>query len=169
MKPFLMPIVFALIALWLTLQANDAAGWRFVPDNDSYLGYTASIVNGDGYRQCPPAGYIMCEQGDWMPTGGPTAYRLPVYPLLLVPLVAAGYADPLPLVRLVHCLLAAALVSLTVGYAQRLRGQWAGAAAGVALLTVPGLTEYARLPLTELPFAVGVMVLVWTLTFKAAK
>ena len=132
-------------------------------ESDKYLGYAASLVRGEGYRNCPVDGYIECEGLHGTPIQGsqPTAYRLPVYPLLLsLGLLVFGTDDPLPSLRMAQSLLAAALVCLTVGYAHGHAGARGGLIAGVVMLINPLLYESAALLMTELPFAVLIIVLI---------
>jgi hypothetical protein len=155
-----LPILFALLTFSLTLGSIDFAAFP-ESESDNYLGYAAALVRGQGYRNCPVDGYVACEGIHGTDAQGSieTAYRLPVYPLWLGAQMGV-VGEGLPPLRIMNCLLAAALVCLTVGYARRY-GERAAFVAGVVMLVNPMLYESAGLLQTEMLFAVLLILLLW--------
>jgi hypothetical protein len=85
--------------------AVPALGRVPLPDSDNYLAIARSVASGDGYQL----------------QGRRTAYRPPLYPLTLTPIVAALGDDHLGLgIAVLHAILGAGTVALTMAAARRL-------------------------------------------------
>lgn len=115
------------------LIVTSVGSGRF-EDPDNYLPLARSIVAGDGL----------------MLRGRPTAYRPPLYPLLLAPIVAIG-GDRLPAaVAALHVLLGTATAGLTFQAAGRLGLSTTRAViAGLIVACDPVLVWQARFVMTE--------------------
>ena len=140
-------IVVLLIAALARLAVIVPRLGQPMDDPDNYLAIARSVANGQGYRLA----------------GRPTAYRPPLYPLLLVP--GAWGADLSLWVFTLNVGLGAATVGLTYGTARRWdrpRGRALVAAAIVAL--DPVLVAQARLPMTETLSAATLALALWALS-----
>jgi hypothetical protein len=132
----------ALLALLLLLAAGarlalalPALGRSPLPDPDNYLALARSVAEGQGYRL----------------QGRLTAYRPPLYPLTLAPLLAALDPNRLGIgIAVYHALLGVVTVALTVLAARRLDLPPAGVAiAGVVVAFDPVLVAQSRHVMTE--------------------
>jgi 4-amino-4-deoxy-L-arabinose transferase-like glycosyltransferase len=117
-------------------------------DPDNYLPLARSIAAGEGLSL----------------NGRPTAYRPPLYPLLLAPLVAASGARAVPGVAALHIALGAATVGLTALAAGRwgLGGRRSVAAALIVAID-PVLLWQARFVMTETLTAFLLAAALWAL------
>jgi 4-amino-4-deoxy-L-arabinose transferase-like glycosyltransferase len=114
-----------------------ASAWGDVlPDPDNYVSLARSVAAGEGLRL----------------VGRPTAYRPPLYPLLLAPLagLAPGELGFSRLILLVNLALGGATVATALAAARRWGlGPRGVAAAGLIVACDPVLVAQARLPMTE--------------------
>ncbi len=118
-------------------------------DRDLYLGIAHELREGHGYS----------TPGTEVPT--PTAFRPPLYPLLLV--VTGGYSTG---IAVLHLLLAGVMVLATGLAAQRLAGGTRllpGLLAGGLVAVDPLLLLYSGLPMTETLCSGLTAVLLWRL------
>lgn len=125
-------VVLVAILARLTILAPLAG--RPMDDPDNYLEIARSLWRGEGYRL----------------QGRPTAYRPPLYPLLLAPVVGPAGRSPFLGVAGLHLLLGAATGALTWRTA-RLWGlsEPRALAAGLVVALDPVLLAQARWPMTE--------------------
>ena len=100
--PSLPVLVAVLLAIALRAAAMLAGSGSF-EDPDNYLPLASSLASAEGLS--------------W--NGRPTAYRPPLYPMILAPLVKFGDERPLLGIALLHLTLGAATVALTAGTARR--------------------------------------------------
>ncbi|MDR3618564.1 MAG: dolichyl-phosphate-mannose-protein mannosyltransferase [Paludisphaera borealis] len=122
-----------LTALALRLAVMSTGSGRF-DDPDNYLPLARSIAAGDGLTL----------------RGRPTAYRPPLYPLILAPLAALSGERLLAAVAGLHLLLGAATAGLTFRTAERLGvGTMRATAAGLIVACDPVLVWQARFVMTE--------------------
>ncbi len=127
-------MIVALIAAMVVRGALMAVGTGAFDDPDNYLPLAQSLAAGQGL----------------MLKGRPTAYRPPLYPILLAPIVKFGGQKLIPAIAIFHLLLGAATVGMTVLAARRWglsRGRVLVAAAIVAL--DPVLAWQSRFIMTE--------------------
>ncbi len=125
-----------LVVLTLVVRLVVILGLRgqLTEDIDGYLGIARQIADGNGF--------VNPE------TGQPTAFRPPLYPILLagwLPFGPAAFG-----VAVLHVILAAATVVLTFGTGRRLGlSNLRSAIAGGLIACDPLLARYAALPMTE--------------------
>jgi hypothetical protein len=120
-------------ALIARLAVMSAGSGRF-DDVDNYLPLARSIADGEGLKL----------------RGRPTAYRPPLYPLILAPLVAASGEHPLAAVAGLHLLLGGATAGLAFRAAERLGlGTVRATAAGLIVACDPVLVWQSRFVMTE--------------------
>ena len=100
--PHLSVLLAVILAIGLRAAAMFVASGAF-EDPDNYLPLAGSLAHGEGLS--------------WK--GRPTAYRPPLYPLILAPLVKIGGERPLAGIAVLHLALGAATVALTAGTARR--------------------------------------------------
>jgi hypothetical protein len=123
----------AATAFLARLGAMSVGSGRF-EDPDNYLPLARSIAAGDGLTL----------------QGGPTAYRPPLYPLILAPLTPIAGGRLLWAVGGLHLLLGAATAGLTFRAAERLgMGTIRATAAGLVVACDPVLAWQARFVMTE--------------------
>ncbi len=125
-----------LVTFTMILRIGIILGLRgdLTGDIDGYLGIAQQIADGNGFANPD--------------TGQPTAFRPPLYPVLLSGWLAVG---PLTIgVAILHVLLSAGTVWLTFATARRLGLSLVGATlAGGVVACDPLLARYAALPMTE--------------------
>jgi 4-amino-4-deoxy-L-arabinose transferase-like glycosyltransferase len=128
------PLGFVVLtALIVRLGAMSVGSGRF-EDPDNYLPLARSIASGEGL----------------MLRGRPTAYRPPLYPLVLAPLVSLAGDHVVAAVAGLHLLLGAATAGLTFRTAERLGlGPLRAAAAGLIVACDPVLVWQSRFVMTE--------------------
>jgi len=115
------------------LAAMSVGSGRF-EDPDNYLPLARSVASGDGL----------------MLRGRPTAYRPPLYPMILAPLASLTGDRPHTAVGLLHLLLGAATAGLTFRAAESLGlGTAQATAAGLIVAFDPVLAWQARFVMTE--------------------
>ena len=122
-------------------------GWRLDQDLDAYLEIARNLAVGDGFSMGQPPHL--------------TAYRPPLYPLLIAALFACGGTTAT--LGLMQIVLGTVTAGLTLRVGQRLQlgsASWL-AAGGVAI--DPLLLQYTSLPMTETLCAVLVAVWCWVL------
>lgn len=130
---FLLPAVLLILCLLPRLAVLGRSWDDLSDDRDAYLGIAQGIAAGRGY--CTPG------------TETPTAFRPPLYPLLLAPW--AGDEDKLPRAFL-HLLLAGGTAVLLWRTAGQLGlGRMSRAAATLFFAVDPLLVRYVALPMTE--------------------
>lgn len=135
-----------LIAVALAVRVVALGVWheRLRVDVDAYLALAAGIAEGNGF--------VAPE------SGAATAYRPPLYPLLLAPFVKAG-ATALG-VAVLNLIAGVATVGLTWLLARRLDLQRGGAFVAGALVAVdPLLVQYTASAMTEVVFTALVALL----------
>lgn len=122
-----------LVAMLLRLAVIGLAPQHLGDDRDAYLGIARELQQGHGFAT--PAVH------------NPTAYRPPLYPLLLAAVTSIGPHWP---VAALHILLAAATVWLTYSFTYRgTDSPWAATAAAAFVSVDPLLVWYASFPMTE--------------------
>ena len=129
----------AIILLAVTLRAAAMArGGGAFEDPDNYLSLARTLAAGEGFQI----------------KGRPTAYRPPLYPLMLAPLVSLERERSMLLIALLHLGLGAGTVWLTA-LAAKGSGLSSGRAAMAALLVAcdPVLVWQSRAVMTETPAA----------------
>lgn len=141
----------------LAMAARGLALWRFgerlADDPDGYLMLARSIAAGDGFGY--PPGH---------PLGAPTAYRPPLYPMLLAgPVAAAGRSEALLPIFIggLQLVLGSATVWLTVLTARRLISNGRALLAGLLVAIDPLLVYDTALVMTETTCALLVALLLW--------
>jgi hypothetical protein len=136
-RPPAAAVALALIVLAGAVRlavALPALGRSPLPDPDNYLAIARSVAGGEGYRL----------------RGRPTAYRPPLYPLTLTPLVATLGDRTGPGIAALHALLGAGTVALTLAAARRLGLSPARTLlAGAVVALDPVLVAQARGVMTE--------------------
>jgi len=112
-------------------------------DRDSYLAIAENVANGHGYSA----------------TGkdAPTAFRPPLYPLVLA--LGRLFVEPAWIVAVLHVLCGTATVYLTVCLGRRLGMQGGALVAGGLVAVDPLLLRYSTLPMTETLFTMLVTLL----------
>lgn len=145
----LTPLVFALVALHLSLSYTADVGWNHHQEHlgDRYDCLSHSILKGD---------YLDCHTG-----AAPTAYRLPVYPVVLAGMFGA-FGGSEAAARLLQSVIAACTVYVAVAFAQRLGG--VGWIAGVGCVVSWSLYYFASMLMTESLFALLLLLFVVALT-----
>ncbi len=131
--------LWAVVALAIILRAAVMLrGYGTFEDPDNYLPLARSLVSGEGYAL----------------RGRPTAYRPPLYPILLAPLTPILGDDSWLGVALLHLALGGATVWLTAAAAKG-SGMPAGRQALAALIVAvdPGVVWQSRSVMTETPSA----------------
>lgn len=125
----------SLILLGLAVRAAAlAAYWpQLAADPDQYRGIAENLAGGVGY--CVPM------------TVRPTAFRPPLYPLLLAAVLSTGAGTAG--IAALHLLLAATTLSLTAVCAWQLRLGWAGLVAGLLVALDPLLVSSVAQVMTE--------------------
>lgn len=119
--------------------------WTPRSDADQYVQLARNLAAGDGYSLAFPQLQLHA-----------TAFRPPLYPLLLaVPTWATG-GDELWPGRLLSLLLGLAVIALTVVFVHRLGGPFAALAAGLAVALYPPLIANDTVTLTE-PLALSLL------------
>jgi 4-amino-4-deoxy-L-arabinose transferase-like glycosyltransferase len=98
-----LPIVIAIIASVVIRTTVMAAGSGRFDDPDNYLPLAHSLAAGQGLAL----------------KGQPTAYRPPLYPLLLAPILKLAGAQAITAIALFHLVLGAAMVGMTALCARR--------------------------------------------------
>ena len=123
------------VMLAIAVRAGAAFGVHgSFDDPDNYLPLASSLAHGEGLS--------------W--NGRPTAYRPPLYPILLAPLVKFGDERPLLGIALLHLALGAATVALTARTAQRWElCEVRVAAAALIVACDPVLVWQSRFVMTE--------------------
>ncbi|REJ86801.1 MAG: phospholipid carrier-dependent glycosyltransferase [Planctomycetota bacterium] len=149
-------LLASIVLLGFAVRVVAVSLWQenLVQDRDAYLALAAGLLEGRG----------LSSPG----TTRPTAFRPPLYPMLLA---ARGGADALAYVAIVHVLLGTATVALTLLLARRLGlGTRAAAlAAGIVGLD-PLLVLYTTFPMTEtLSTFLTTALLLWIVHFAQAQ
>lgn len=117
---------------------------EFTDDRDAYLGIAENLMQGVGY--CTPG------------TNHPTAFRPPLYPLLLaIVMKLAGTAG----LAMLHLCLGAITIWATVRLAERLGLKQGALVAGLLVAIDPLLLRYTTLPMTEVTFASLTTMMLW--------
>ena len=137
-----------LLILALALVLRFGAVWllrgQLADDRDAYLAIAENLAAGREYASVP---------------GEPTAYRPPLYPLILAPAVAI--ARPAAGVATVNLVAGVLTVWITLCLSRRL-GLGRGASVAAAVVAVdPLLVQYAAQPMTEVVAAALVTAFVW--------
>jgi 4-amino-4-deoxy-L-arabinose transferase-like glycosyltransferase len=162
-RTHLIAIIAAGIAFLLSAQEWRPRGYGNLSaelTTDWYLGLAANLLAGRGYQDCEPAAEPpFCDEEQLR---GPTAYRLPGYPIFLAGNLALfGQHDNAAVsVRLFQLVLTMLLVYLTAIYAARFAGDIAGASAGLLMATNPFLHIFSGHILTELFFTLLLLIFV---------
>lgn len=125
------------LLLLLAALLRGTACWRFSPelndDPDAYLGIARSLLDGRGYAS--PGSTV------------PTAYRPPLYPVLLAGVLALG--DSPASIGLLHVALGTATVWLTYVIGRRMGGAVLALAAAALVAGDPLLVRYSSQVMTE--------------------
>ena len=137
------------------------------------VGVRALVIGRGGVRLDDPDGYLalarsLIREGSFQINGRPTAYRPPLYPLLLAPCVGLRAATGLPVaIGLLHLALGAGTVALVADSARRwgLIRSAVGLAAMVAAVD-PVLVAQSRSIMTETLAAFLVAATLWALTLQ---
>ncbi len=106
---------------------------RLNDDIDGYRGIAEQVAAGDGFSNPE--------------TGRPTAFRPPLYPLLLSAIFAAGGGNAG--IAFLHVLFGTGTVFLTWGLGLRLNLDRGAKAAAVVIAVDPLLLQYSTVPMTE--------------------
>ncbi len=139
-------LALALAARLAVFLVNDRqAEPRFtVPDSQSYIA----------------AGWSLAQHGAMLDYAGlPDWGRVPVYPLILSALFAAGIATPAALQAgvLLQVLIGTLAVVLAARLAAHLAGPAAGLATGIVLAIEPSLLAYSNVVLSEMPYTLALL------------
>lgn len=150
MRRTAVPLLFALVALHLSLSFTAGVGWNH---HEEYLGdrydcLSRSILQGQ-YADC--AGIT------------PTAYRLPGYPVALAGMFGA-FDGSEAAARLLQSVLAACSVFVVVTFTQRLGGS--AFVAGLGACVSWGMYYFASMLMTEGVFTLVLLLFVVTLTYR---
>lgn len=124
----------ARVAYWLFVTPD----WEPRSDADHYLDLARSLASGKGFQFAFP----QLEMH-------PTAFRPPLYPLLLAIPQWVGGTDVLWPARLLSLILGVAVIALTVQLGLRLAGLVAGVVAGGLVAIYPPLVANDTITLTE--------------------
>jgi 4-amino-4-deoxy-L-arabinose transferase-like glycosyltransferase len=137
-KRSVVPALIVLLALALRLVAI-AADSGYVPAHDAYDydRHARSIASGEGF---PESGYV--------PEGGPSALRPPVYPYLLGAVYAAS-GDSITMGRVVGALFGALAVALLYLIVLRIWGRRVGLIAALLAAVFPSLVLLSQDLLSE--------------------
>lgn len=145
--------------LAIGLAARGLALWKFSgqlqADADGYRAIAESLVAGRGFGF--PEG---------SPNAAPSAYRPPLYPCLLTPLVLGASGNQTTICRCIgalHLVLGAGTIWLTILAARRLGLRRAGVVAGLLVAIDPLLVYNASLVMTETTAAFLAALWVWLL------
>lgn len=141
------PACLVVAAITVRLIAAFAHSAPLASDPDGYVALAGSLAEGRGFVD--PA------------TGEPTAFRPPLYPLLLV--VPISLCGPKAGVLLVQLALSGVLVASTWWIGLRTAdngGRWVGGIAAGLVVIDPLLVLYTLQPMTELAFATLVSLLI---------
>jgi 4-amino-4-deoxy-L-arabinose transferase-like glycosyltransferase len=122
------------IAYWALVTPD----WLPNSDADQYLRLGRAIANGDGYSLVFPQLEMHA-----------TAFRPPLYPLLLAVPSAVFGDEALWPVRLLSVILSLGVVALTVVYVRRIAGDLAAVVAGCAVAVMPSIIANDTVSLTE--------------------
>lgn len=148
------PALYCLIGLLaVALGLRLAVVQRLLPqlsqDRDGYLALAASVVEGRGF---------VSEE-----TGRPTAYRPPLYPLMIAALRCVSERPWL--LGIVQSFLGTMTVGLTWGIGRRLTGTWPALLAAGLVAVDPLLLQYTTHAMTETLFTfLTTALLILTLT-----
>jgi 4-amino-4-deoxy-L-arabinose transferase-like glycosyltransferase len=131
--PLLLGLVFRVV-YWVFVTPD------WVPDSDAdqYLRLARALAGGDGYALVFP----QLEMH-------PTAFRPPLYPVILSLTQWISGDDALWPARVLSILIGLGVIALTVEYARRLAGATAGLIAGCAVAVMPSLLANDTITLTE--------------------
>jgi 4-amino-4-deoxy-L-arabinose transferase-like glycosyltransferase len=116
-----------------------------ISDTDHYHTLALAVSHGDGLVHVYPFDFLH-----------PTAFRPPLYPMLLGGLYAA-VGRHLVVAQLLNAVLGSAVVVLTAVLATRVAGRRAGLAAGIVAAVYPPLLVNDAVPLTE-PLALCLLI-----------
>lgn len=143
--------------LLLAALLRAGALWHFrgdlSQDRDAYLAIAENLAAGRGYSV--PGSTT------------PTAYRPPLYPLILAGLFGIG--GDAPSLGLLHLALATATVFLTYRIGRSLGSEWVALAAAGLVAVDPLLVRYTALPMTETLFTFLVALLLVLLVDRREK
>lgn len=139
-KLFLLGIIC--LALLLRIGMLSQRFDSLSDDRDAYLGIANAIVAGDGFSV--PG------------TNQPTAFRPPLFPVLVAVCLKLGGLNILGFVQVI---LSVGIVYLTIQLGQRLGNEKAGLIAGFFVALDPLLNWYVSFPMTETFFTFLVMLL----------
>ena len=129
------------IAYWIALTPR----WRPESDASQYLELARNVAAGDGYSAVFPQLELHA-----------TAFRPPLYPLLLALPTWIFGPDALWPARLFSVLFGVGAVALTVVFVNRIGGLFAAAVAGTAVALYPPLVANDTVTLSE-PLALALM------------
>jgi len=113
----------------------------------------------DGYRRLAQN---LLAHGTFGSGAVPTAYRPPLYPLMLVPCVALGRSGSMA-IAVLHLMLAAGTVLITYGLGRRWGLGRFGLLAGVLVVCDPILLNQSTQVMTETPAALLAVACLWAL------
>lgn len=131
------PVLLALatrLGYWLLITPD----WLPNSDADQYLRLGRAIANGEGFSLVFPQLEMHA-----------TAFRPPLYPILLALPSAVFGDDALWPVRLLSVVLSLGVVALTVVYTRRIAGDLAAVVAGCAVAVMPSIIANDTVSLTE--------------------
>jgi hypothetical protein len=137
--------VFAVLALCLLAYAFLTGTPMKYPDERDYVAIASSVVNGDGFTA----------------NGSPTAFRPPIWPLILAGFMQLGL--PQSLLALVPSLLMVAAAGVASVLGMRISRTPFGAIAGIAVLIYP-LNVYTAVRLYPQALATLLILLLWLFT-----
>ncbi len=127
----------AAVAVRLLYWALMTPHWRPMSDSAQYVGLAHSLADGHGYGSTFPQLWHH-----------PTAFRPPLYPLLLTPMVWLSGNALWPL-RLLSVVIGAAVAVLASRLAWRIGGVSAGVVAGILVAVYPPLVANDTVTLSE--------------------
>ena len=149
------------ISMITTRQTNNLVTQNIF-QLDPYFTYGQNLLSGQGYRNC---GFDPISLTCLSNANADRAYRLPVYPLMLTPILIIGNGMTPQAIALALCL-QSALWGATVGLSVGLACRWGLPAAlctGFLLLLSTSAYYLAGLLMTEISFTFGVMLWLYSL------
>lgn len=119
-------------AILVRILANAALPQNMLDDRDNYLGLAAGIANGDGFRN--------------EFTGEPTAFRPPLYPIVMAALQSIGVPRG---IGVLHAVLGGITTWLVMRAARAMGIGSVAILAGLLVAFDPILVQYSTFPMTE--------------------
>jgi 4-amino-4-deoxy-L-arabinose transferase-like glycosyltransferase len=119
-------------------------------------------LGGDSIDYVGTASNLLAGEGFLGPSGNPTAYRMPVYPLYLAGIFAIFGTDP-HIVGIIQTVLGAVTAGLAAAIAWRLAGPVAGWTAGLFVAFYPQIVTWTHFVLSETLFTFFAMLALWLL------